>query len=79
MAISKFSYSSIPPEAEALRPEVRAFIHDTLADYPPTLSARSWMGFDAEFSKKLCARGWVGMALPNAYGGAQASPFARYV
>lgn len=79
MAISQFSYSSIPPEAEALRAEVRAFIHDTLADYPPTLSAQSWMGFDAGFSKKLGAKGWVGMALPKAYGGAAAGPFARYV
>jgi alkylation response protein AidB-like acyl-CoA dehydrogenase len=79
MAISQFSYSNIPPEAEALRTEVRAFILDTLADYPPTLSAQSWMGFDAEFSKKLGARGWVGMALPTAYGGGEAGPFARYV
>jgi len=79
MAISQFSYSNIPPEAEALRTEVRAFILDTLADYPPTLSAQSWMGFDAEFSKKLGARGWVGMALPKAYGGGEAGPFARYV
>ena len=41
MAISQFTYSNIPAEAEALRAEVRAFIHDTLADYPPTLSAQS--------------------------------------
>ena len=79
MAISQFRYSSIPPEAEALRADVRAFIHAHLADYPPTLRAHSWMGFDAEFSRKLGARGWVGMALPKAYGGAAAGPFARYV
>ena len=79
MAISQFSYSSIPPEAEALRADVREFIKTHLADYPPTLRAHSWMGFDAGFSKQLGARGWVGMALPKAYGGAAAGPFARYV
>ncbi|MFV0926558.1 acyl-CoA dehydrogenase [Pseudomonas sp. 1239] len=79
MAISQFSYSSIPPEAEALRADVRAFIQAHLADYPPTLRAQSWMGFDAAFSRQLGARGWVGMALPKAYGGAAAGPFARYV
>ena len=79
MAISQFSYSSIPPEAEALRADVREFIKTHLANYPPTLRAHSWMGFDAGFSKQLGARGWVGMALPKAYGGAAAGPFARYV
>ena len=68
MAISQFSYSSIPPEAEALRADVREFIKTHLANYPPTLRAHSWMGFDAGFSKQLGARGWVGMALPKAYG-----------
>jgi hypothetical protein len=79
MAISQFAYSSIPPEAQALRAPVRAFIHETLTDYPAILRAQSWMGFDAAFSRKLGAMGWVGMALPKAYGGAAAGPFARYV
>lgn len=79
MPISQFSYSSIPAEAEALRASVRAFIHTHLAEYPNTLRAESWMGFDAAFSQKLGAQGWVGMAVPKAYGGAAAGPFARYV
>lgn len=79
MAISQFSYSTIPAEAEALRADARAFIRTHLGDYPSTLRAESWMGFDADFSKKLGAQGWVGMALPKAYGGAAAGPFARYV
>jgi alkylation response protein AidB-like acyl-CoA dehydrogenase len=79
MAISQFAYSSIPPEAQALRAPVRGFIQEALADYPQILRAQSWMGFDAAFSRKLGAMGWVGMALPKAYGGAAAGPFARYV
>ena len=79
MSITQFSYSKIPAEAESLRAEVREFLKSNLADYPATARAQSWMGFDAAFSRKLGAQGWVGMALPEQYGGAAAGPFARYV
>lgn len=79
MSIDQFKFSPIPPEAEAIRAEVRAFLGDALAHYPPTRRAESWMGFDAQFSRRLGARGWIGMALPKRYGGADASPFTRYV
>ncbi|SDS89860.1 MULTISPECIES: acyl-CoA dehydrogenase family protein [Pseudomonadaceae] len=79
MSISQFNYSTIPSEAEALRADVRAFIDQALQDYPAAKRAYSWMGFDAEFSRLLGQKGWLGMALPKRYGGAEASPFARYV
>lgn len=79
MSISQFSYSSIPAEAEALRLDVRSFVDDALQDYPAVKRAYSWMGFDAQFSRLLGQKGWLGMALPKRYGGAEASPFARYV
>ncbi|WP_313405966.1 acyl-CoA dehydrogenase family protein [Stutzerimonas kunmingensis] len=79
MSITQFNYSRIPAEAESLRAEVREFIRSNLADYPATARAQSWMGFDADFSRKLGAQGWVGMALPEQYGGAAVGPFARYV
>ncbi|HDZ57785.1 MAG TPA: acyl-CoA dehydrogenase [Pseudomonas xinjiangensis] len=79
MSISQFNYSTIPSEAEALRADVRAFIDQALQDYPAVKRAYSWMGFDAEFSRLLGQKGWLGMALPKRYGGAEASPFARYV
>lgn len=79
MSITQFTYSRIPAEAESLRHEVREFLQNNLGDYPTTARAQSWMGFDASFSRKLGARGWVGMALPEQYGGAAAGPFARYV
>ena len=37
------------------------------------------MGFDAEFSRKLAARGWVGVTLPKEYGGANLDAFSRFV
>jgi alkylation response protein AidB-like acyl-CoA dehydrogenase len=72
-------YSRIPPEAEVLRQEIRAFLTGALADFPPVRRADSWMGFDAEFSRRLGERGWIGMTLPARYGGREASAFARYV
>lgn len=79
MFTEQFTYQSIPPEAEAMRPLVRAFIAEHLADFPVQKRADSWMGFDAEFSRKLGQQGWIGMALPKQYGGADASVFSRYV
>jgi alkylation response protein AidB-like acyl-CoA dehydrogenase len=72
-------YSRIPPEAEALRQEIREFVDGALVDFPAVRRADSWMGFDAQFSRRLGERGWIGMTLPRRYGGREASAFARYV
>jgi alkylation response protein AidB-like acyl-CoA dehydrogenase len=72
-------YSRIPPEAEALRREIREFLQSALVDFPAVRRADSWMGFDAQFSRRLGERGWIGMTLPKRYGGREASAFARYV
>ncbi len=69
----------IPPEDEALRPAIRDFLRDAVAGIPPERRARSWMGFDAEFSRRLAERGWLGLTFPKEYGGAGRGPFARYV
>ena len=69
----------IPEADEALRAPVRAFLAEYLADLPPDRRARSWMGFDATFTKLLAERGWVGLTLSTEYGGGGRSPFARFV
>lgn len=79
MSIEQFNYCRIPTAAQQLRGEVRDFLQQTLSDFPAVRRADSWMGFDAQFSRELGARGWVGMALPKQYGGADASAFTRYV
>lgn len=71
--------TSIPPEDEALREPVRAFLAEQLAGVPAAKRARTWMGFDADFSRALAAKGWVGLTLPEAFGGGGRSPFARFV
>ena len=79
MSVSEFHYHRIPPDAEPLRAQVRAFLQEALKDRPALRRADSWMGADPAFSRELGRRGWLGMALPKRYGGVEAGPFARYV
>jgi alkylation response protein AidB-like acyl-CoA dehydrogenase len=79
LPFSRVDLAAIPPEDEALRAPVKAFLAKALADIPAERRARSWMGFDADFSRALAAQGWVGLTLPKAYGGAGRSHFARFV
>jgi len=69
----------LPLQAEALRGEVRSFLDEKLRGVPPDRRARSWLGFDAQFSRALGERGWIGMALPQEYGGGGRDAFARFV
>ena len=71
--------TGIPPEDEALRAEVRAFVEPALADVPADVRARAWMGYDPAFSRALAERGWVGISLPREYGGGGRGVFARFV
>lgn len=73
------SLTGIPPEGEALRAEVRAFLQDAVKDIPAHVRAKSWSGYDPALSRKLGEKGWIGMTLPKAYGGGERSAFARYV
>lgn len=72
-------YRPLPPSHEAVREQLRAFLDERLRDYPIDLRARSWQGFDAQFSQALAAHGWVGLTLPREYGGAGLDALARFV
>lgn len=72
-------HALVPPEAEELRGEVRSFLAREMRSVSPLRQADSWMGFDAEFSEKLGAAGFIGLVTPRRYGGREASAFARYV
>jgi alkylation response protein AidB-like acyl-CoA dehydrogenase len=74
-----FALGGLPPETEALRAEVREFLRETLVEAAPVRRARSWWGFDREFSLKVGARGWIGMIWPTTYGGHERSALERYV
>ncbi len=77
--LDHFEPAELPPPAEAFRAQVREFLATEMPALPPERRARSWMGFDAAFSRKLAARGWVGVTLARAHGGAQMDAFSRFV
>lgn len=77
--VDNFPPAVIPPHAEALRAQVKAFIAERLAGVPTEVKARTWAGFDAGFSRAMAARGWVGVTIPKEYGGAGLDPFCRFV
>ena len=79
MSVFHFELRDLPPEAEAFRDEVRAFLREALGTRASVRRARSWGGFDKEFSKKLGARGWIGLTWPKKYGGQERSFLERYV
>lgn len=79
MANFRFDLCRLPRAAEVLRQEVREFLAATLAEYPPSRRAYTWTGWDAEFSRKVGERGWLGMTWPKQYGGQQRSALERYV
>lgn len=75
----EYPLASIPAEDEALRPRIRAFIRERIGRFPAQIRARSWMGFDEEFSRDMGREGWIGLSFPTQYGGRGRGPFARYV
>jgi alkylation response protein AidB-like acyl-CoA dehydrogenase len=77
--LDTLTLTRIPPEDEALRAPIRGFLEEALRDRPPEVLARSWMAFDADFSRTLARKGWVGLTFPVEYGGGGRSAFARFV
>jgi alkylation response protein AidB-like acyl-CoA dehydrogenase len=75
----QFEPVTMPPEAQKLRAEVRAFL-DAERDkgtFAPAVG--SMVEADSTFSEKIGAKGWLGMTWPKQYGGAERSSLERYV
>jgi alkylation response protein AidB-like acyl-CoA dehydrogenase len=74
-----FAAVTLTAREEALRAEVRDFLATDL----PRGSYRPGLGMNAdaspEFSRKLAARGWVGMTIPAVYGGGGLGPVERFI
>ncbi|HXY91908.1 MAG TPA: acyl-CoA dehydrogenase family protein [Acidimicrobiia bacterium] len=75
----RFTATELTDEERALQREVREFLDVELAPgtYEPGLGMAA--GASKELSRKLGARGWLGMALPKAYGGGERSVVERFV
>src|SRR5438477_12828914 len=78
MSSFRFELTELPLEAESLRAEVREFLREHLGDRPSHRRAHSWGGFDRDFSRKVGARGWIGLTWPKRYGGHERTFLERY-
>ena len=74
-----FEPGELPPEAEAFRHEVREFLAEAMETVSVDQRARNWTAWNPEFSKKLGAKGWIGITWPKEYGGSERSFLERYV
>ena len=75
-----FDYAPLPPEAEALRGEVRRFLREARDDgLFAHFTGGTTRKINREFSRRLAARGWIGMTWPRAYGGHERSHLERFV
>ncbi len=75
----RFDPVALPSGIPELRAELRAFLAQELGAIPARRRLDSWAVFDADFSRKLGARGWIGMVWPKRYGGHERSALERYV
>ena len=75
----RFEPIELPAAAEAFRHEVRDFIEANLDQTAPRQRARSWAGFNPEFSRKMGQAGYLGLTFPKEYGGHGRTAFERYV
>jgi len=75
-----FDAVRLPEECQRLRQEVRAFLAEeiTAGTFNPH-SAGNDAAYSEEFSRKVGARGWIGMTWPRKYGGRERSFLERYV
>jgi acyl-CoA dehydrogenase len=80
MAGIQFDPIRLPAAAQSLRSDVRAFVLEEIkaGTFDPYRGA-SYPGYSPEFSRKVGAKGWIGMTWPKRYGGGGRSFLERYV
>jgi len=76
----RFDPIRLPAECEALRHEVRAFLAQEIAagTFEPDRPGHG-DSHDPAFSRRVGAKGWIGMTWPKKYGGRERSFLERYV
>ncbi len=70
----------LPPECAKLREEVRAFLTEEIASgtFDPHQPGDG-ESYNRAFSRRVGAKGWIGMTWPKRYGGQERSQLERYV
>jgi alkylation response protein AidB-like acyl-CoA dehydrogenase len=67
-------------EQEAFRQEVRNFLESEIAAGTFRPMCDGWIqGYSPEFTKKVAARGWIGLTWPKEYGGQAGSDIDRLI
>ncbi len=76
----QFDPIRLPPECDALRMEVRAFLAEEIAagTFDPHRPGHG-DSHNRGFSRRVGAKGWIGMTWPKRYGGHERSQLERYV
>ena len=68
------------PEQEVFRQEVRDFLEEEIRNGTFQPMCDGWIqGYSPEFTKKVAARGWIGMSWPKEYGGQGQSNIDRLI
>lgn len=70
---------AMPPEAAALREQVRAIVKEHVTDGIVRRRANCWQVNDPAFSQVLGKAGLIGMTWPKQYGGHERSALERYI
>src|SRR5260370_15600163 len=78
-AAFRFDPVELPPACDVLRNEVRDFIAVELAAGLWVPNSDFGSHRSAAFSRRLGARGWIGMTWPRRYGGGERNMLERYV
>ncbi|MFC9555227.1 acyl-CoA dehydrogenase family protein [Rhodococcus sp. NPDC056960] len=69
-----------PDDHAGLRDEVRTFLRESKESGAFTAGVDTWLtDWNPEFSRRLADRGWIGMTIPNQYGGHGRSHVERFV
>ena len=76
----RFDQIRLPEECETLRREVRAFLADEVAagTFDPHRPGHG-DSHSPEFSRRVGAKGWIGMTWPKQYGGSERTYLERFV
>jgi acyl-CoA dehydrogenase len=75
-----FDQIRLPPQCEALRAQVRAFLAQEISagTFDPHHPGHA-DSYNRDFSRRIGAKGWIGMTWPKRYGGHERSQLERYV
>jgi len=79
-AALQFDPVRLPPECQRLRAEVRVFLAEEVAAgiFDPHQPGHG-ESYNRGFSRRVGAKGWIGMTWPKRYGGHERSQLERYV